>query len=434
MRGAYIQADWSDTAAGDVYSADDCTLGIYFYKYVDGELRLVRGQFLPMIDCRSNLVLGFAIVPERNYTAVMIRGLIRRVHQTYGFPRKYFLFEGGIWKRSKIIKGVEAKGDAVPFEETEMGLRSWVGFRHAKTARGKGKMERVIGLLQNRLEPYPGYVGRDEINDSYERVQKQLAEVRAGKATPEKYFLEESQWLVLIEKEIEEYNHEVQTGSIVGKSPLEAWDAYFTEELNHLDAPFEYLLANHRAPYLVTKNGIGIKFSGIQNRCWYRNEHTSKLIGEKVLVWYDPEAPEAITITDFQRQNPITIPRAEDAPGTTATPEMMAAAYASVKAQNSHALTVYRIIAPKFRRNILRRTVGLSDAIALDQQITEQRNAVTVKQKDKSRRFNSLRQAASAAGLALPGSAARSESTMQATSDLIELMQKRRQTERGQNE
>jgi hypothetical protein len=372
LNGAYITRDWSDTAAGDWFQGDDITLNHYFYT-ASAPHNPIRGQCLLMIDCRSAYALGFALHPEGQYNARIIRSLITRCHDRYGLPRKGFYFERGIWKNARILTG--AKGKDISIGETERGLSEYVRFRHADLPRGK-VIENVIGILQNMMEPLPGYIGRDERNDCYERVQKHLRLVRAGN-DPSELFFSETQWLDEIERVIEKYNDTPQQGRLAGLTPRQAYEEFFTDELHHLDAPFRYLLANHRAAHKVTRNGIQIQ------GFWYRNEQLSQFIGERVLTWWNPDTPEYVTITDMDRQNPFAVERVEHLPATTATPEMIADAKARLRSFNAHAITQYRIIRPRFTRNIIRQTIGSVATVELGREFDRQ--AVDLKTRQVSR-------------------------------------------------
>ena len=56
--------------------------------------------------------------------------------------------------------------------ETELGLREFgVRFKHSRLPRSK-PVERVIGALQNLMEGLPGYVGRNEMVEKFERVDR----------------------------------------------------------------------------------------------------------------------------------------------------------------------------------------------------------------------------------------------------------------------
>ena len=88
-----------------------------------------------------------------------------------------------MWRTAKIIKG-----DELDICHTEQGLREFgITFRHRTRPCGK-IIERVIGLLQNQMERLPGYVGRDERHDRFERVQEQIRAVNAGREHPRTIF------------------------------------------------------------------------------------------------------------------------------------------------------------------------------------------------------------------------------------------------------
>ncbi|HWX17666.1 MAG TPA: hypothetical protein VNY07_13865, partial [Chthoniobacterales bacterium] len=179
LNGAYINRDPSTFHAGDSFQADDCTLPNYYYTESDEGFQLVRGQFLAMCDVRTTFILGYVLIPQRNYTAHHIRNLTTIVADTYGLPRRGFYYENGMWRTARLLHG---RRDEINWFQTEMGLRGLgLQFCHAKLPRGK-VIERVFGLLQNHLESVPGYAGRDERHDKFERVQEQLSLVRRGKA------------------------------------------------------------------------------------------------------------------------------------------------------------------------------------------------------------------------------------------------------------
>ncbi|HWX17263.1 MAG TPA: hypothetical protein VNY07_11800, partial [Chthoniobacterales bacterium] len=179
LNGAYINRDPSTFHAGDWFQADDCTLPNYYYTESDEGFALVRGQFLAMCDVRTTFILGYVLIPQRNYTAHHIRNLTTIVADTYGLPRRGFYYENGMWRTARLLHG---RRDEINWFQTEMGLRGLgLQFCHAKLPRGK-VIERVFGLLQNHLESVPGYAGRDERHDKFERVQEQLSLVRRGKA------------------------------------------------------------------------------------------------------------------------------------------------------------------------------------------------------------------------------------------------------------
>jgi hypothetical protein len=73
LNSAFINRDPSAFNAGDWFQADDVTLPNYYYTDSEEGFQLLRGQFLAMCDCRTTFILGYVLIPQRNYTAHHIR-------------------------------------------------------------------------------------------------------------------------------------------------------------------------------------------------------------------------------------------------------------------------------------------------------------------------------------------------------------------------
>jgi hypothetical protein len=359
LRGAYRIRDYSMLFAGDSYQADDCTCPVVYWEHdatSQTGYRIMRGQLLLMIDERSLLALGFALHSEKNYNARIIRALITRVHDAFGLPRRRFYFERGIWKSSKILTGERSPVGELGFNHTEMGLQKFgVKFCHAKLPRGK-VIERVLGLVQNKMEGLPGYVGRNEISDRFERVQKQMREATSGALHPATCFLSKSQWETELTKLLIVYNSERQQGrQLRNLSPLEAWNKFQASEPQvHLGDEARYLLAHHQLKLRVRANGITLRPS--LGGGTYLGEATGPLVGEDALVWFNPEDPEYIALTSLDlKRGPFVVPRQEPLPAIDATNEQMARSEAQIEAHNDYAKTAYRLIAPHLAKHSFRR-------------------------------------------------------------------------------
>ena len=402
LNGAYITRDWSKVLPGDWYQADDTTPPVYFWEEGEnGRPRLLRGQLLVMVDCRTNRVLAFALHPDRNYTAAVIRGLILRTHDSYGLPKCGFHFENGIWKSSKLLRGTtEMIGDGVDLSDTELGLRDYgVNFTHALPGNARSKVvERIIGLLQNRMEDLPGYVGRNEMTEKHERVQSQKLMVERGAADPSRYFFHRDQWVSRLTELCESYNNEIQQGRLNGQSPCEAWDTLFdhAKPLVKLGPDTRYILANHRRPLKVTRNGICIQIGKI--RRWFRNELTGNMVGETVQAYFDPEDLSSIFVKQAINDNTAIVVEAEiTVPAMSATSDELAEAQRSVTAQNSAARTLYSEIAPYFpdnRPSPFRRVMADEDTIIAGREIAAQQEAIKATQRTRvtvDRKANRLR-------------------------------------------
>ncbi len=349
LNGAWITRDWSQVAPGDWYQADDTTLPLYYWEETgDGGYTILRGQCLLMIDCRTLRALAFALHSERNYTAKVIRGLILKTHDEYGLPRHGFYFENGTWRSAKLLKG---SNDEVPSEDTELGLREWVQFRHAKPGNAKAKLvERVIGIMQNGMEDQPGYCGRNEMVEKFERLRTSMLDARAERRHPSEFLLHRDQWIDRLASLCDAYNAEPQQGRLLGGlSPQQAWNQWFdsSKPLTRLTGEMRYLLSNHRRPLKISRNGICVEIG--RERHYFRSEDTGRLVGATVQVYFDPEDLSSVFM--IHGDQPIVVPAAPVIPAIGASPEQMRAAQASVDAHNRPARTLYRAISSHFPKN-----------------------------------------------------------------------------------
>lgn len=395
LNGAHISRDWSFVPAGDWFQADDVTLPVYYYE-PDGHgwFTLWRGQMLLMIDLRTTRILGYALLSSRNYNSLAIRTVITKVCDEHGLPHKGFYFERGIWQSSKILTG-ESSRPALSDPQMEGGLRD-LGLRliHARLPRSK-VIEWVIGALQNLMEGEPGYIGRCEQTETFERVQKLKLQVKSRKLHPEGHFLSAEQWLTRLDEVCDRHNATPQNGKMLnGLSP----DAAFEQLCRQGDPPIKFdascrfLLAHHRRPLRVTRNGITLRFG--KQAYNYRNEITGRLIGQTVLAWFNPETPEILCVTDMNRENPFAIERSPDLPAIDAPPDLLAEEMQRIAAHQSHAVSYYRTLkskfAPRFRRNLLdTQTAELGKEFA--EQTAATRSRVTAKNATIRRAHNAAK-------------------------------------------
>jgi hypothetical protein len=338
LNGAYITRDWSEVTAGDWFTSDDFTLEIYFWV-LDGEGRptLTRGQWLPLVDCRSKRILEFLLIPEKRYTGMHIRTLINYGGDRVGLPRKGYHFEGGTWKNSKLV------GGAVPCGEVELNFAERLGLRtsHALPGNARAKIvENVGNIFQASLRDVPGWVGNNEQVLKLERVQADKRDVEAGRKHPaEAGFLSFDQFIEVLTRKAEAYNAEPQASRIMGgnevvsMSPDEAWQRFQARDaagevvgLVKLPADCRYLLAAHAERYRIGRNGITLRksFGGGT----YRSTDLALLQGREVTVYFDPELPETISIMTEAKQV-LTVPRVAAVAAFGAEPEAMAEAMAS---------------------------------------------------------------------------------------------------------
>jgi hypothetical protein len=386
LNGAYISRDWSGTAAGDFYQADDVTLNNYYYAPdANGHLALIRGQVLLMIDVRSTAILAFAILDSRNYTAHAIRTLITRTCDDHGLPREGFYFEGGIWENSKLLKGDSTvSADDLTWTESEGGLRELgLRFIHSRNPRSK-PVERVIGQLQNLLDGQPGDAGRHEMKDGFERLHERKRLVESGREPANKFFYSYDQWTDRIVHFCEEYNNARNDGKMTcGLTPFQAWRRFQTDPLVKLPAEARYLLAHHKRPVVVGRNGITLRF-GKQNFV-YRNAETGQLRGQRVLAWFNPQLPELLAVTDMNRENCFTVERAEEVPAMDAPEDVLGREIGRIEAHNGYARQRYRTLAKIADLNA-RPTIMDHDTAQLGRDIQTQKVDVMAKREKRAAR------------------------------------------------
>jgi hypothetical protein len=420
LNGAHISRDWSFVPAGDWYQADDCTLPVYYYE-PDGKgwFTLWRGQLLLMIDLRTTRILGYALLSSRNYNSLAIRTVITKVCDEHGLPRKGFYFERAMWQSAKILKGDVG---AMSLPETEKGLRDLgLRFIHANLPRSK-PIEGVLGSLQNLMEGQPGYIGRDERNDKFERVQKLKQHVESRKVHPEGHFLTAEQWLSRLDEIFARYNATPQQGKMLnGLSPDEAFEQLIkpSDPQVKFDAACRFLLAHHRRPIRVTRNGITLRFG--KQAYTYRNETTGRLIGETVLAWFNPETPEILCVTDMNREKPFAVERAPDVPAIDADPALLSEEMERIAAHQAHAKTYYRTLrtkfAPQFRRNLMDEQTA-----RLGSDFEEQTAALRGRVKEETHRTRKLQRATQQLNATLMPAVARRPGTAEAAERLAELL------------
>jgi hypothetical protein len=385
LRGAHNRRDFSQMFAGDSFQADDCTCPVVYFEPDSASrsgFRFLRGQLVLMIDERSLLALGFALHSENNYNARIIRALITRVHDSYGLPRRRFYFERGIWKSAKILTGERsAFASELELAHTEMGLREFgVKFAHAKLPRGK-VIERVLGLVQNQMERVPGYVGRDERHDRFERVQAQLNKAKAGNIHPAKYFLSKEQWIETLTHLLDDYNAERQDGKLLrGRSPREVWNSCQSSEgLVQLGEKARYLLAHHKLKLRARRDGITLRPS--LGGGTYCSEVTGRFTGQDVLVWCNPEELDYIAVTSLDRkQGPFVVPRLEPLPAIDASAQQLKRNAEQINDHNGYAKTAYRLISPHLVAHAFRKLVTDTTTVQTGEQLEAGVRSVKAKQ------------------------------------------------------
>jgi hypothetical protein len=349
MNGAWLERSHDDYEPGDWWQGDDLTPPVYFWDESEAPFYFGRGQMLAMIDVRVLDMLGWCLISANNYNARAIRSLITQCHDEHGLPRRGFYFEHGKWEKARVLKG-RADAQQLDLRETELGLQEFVEFRHADVPRAK-VIEGIFGLLQNRMEGVQGYCGRDERRDCPEHIRQAKLEIDSGRAHPSKYFLHKNEWVAQLEQIIADYRNEkhgVRAKMIPGQSPAEAYGARRTDDIIWLPENSRHLLANHRMPVKVSRNGIRLP-AGLGGGL-YRGESTGSIVGREVLAWVHPDNLDTITITDPDRTNPRLVERADSVSAFTPNDADLCAANANLANHANYGNTLYRIVVSASKR------------------------------------------------------------------------------------
>ena len=391
LNGASIQRDWSGVFANDWHSSDDITLPVYYYL-PDGKgwFYLTRGQFLPMIDCKSKRVLDFVLIDSKSYNAAAIRGLINHTCERHALPRVGWHFESGIWKTSKMVGGRAIDSWNENDRETfasRLGLR----LMHSQPGNARAKIiENVAGRLQDLMEGELGYIGRAEMTVKFERVQKDKRDVEARRVHPAKAgFHSGDEWLARLHEICAEYNKTPQTSRLYGSerlSPDEAFEKFqkrddtgAIERVTKLPTGLRYLLAAHKETVTVSRKN-GVSLSGGKFR--YISEVTGALQGQSVIAWFDPDRPETVAVTDLDGENMHTIPRCLDVPAMSATHEEIANGQRATSAHAGYGRKRYSELAKKFELPT-RRIITDASTVEKGERMETQRVQVLERMKPK---------------------------------------------------
>lgn len=396
--GPHHTRDYSKMFAGQAYQGDDTTLPVFFWEpWAEAKTgyRIIQGQFLAMIDVRSLLCLNFLLHSERGYNSRIIRTQILHTHDAWGLPDAFY-FERNIWKRSKILTGGpdttnRTDSTVMTWGETERGLRELgIKFQFAKLPRAK-VVEGVFRMLQTRMERLPGYAGRDQRTDTFERVMKSKRECESGHAHPSKFFLSKDQLVVELEKLMQVYNQERQEGQMLqGLSPLEAWNKFnLPAGTTHYGERCRYLLAHHRLPMRVTSKGIKLRPSLGGGE--YVGEATGKLVGTDVLVYVQPDALDYIGIKPVRSNSEeiLVVPCKPSTPAFGGETDEFLRAEKLIHEHNTAGVTIYRSIAPHLAKHHFRKvlfdqaTVAQGEALkrGIEEVRAEKKDVATTKRK-----------------------------------------------------
>lgn len=347
QNGPYIVCRHDDYYAGDWFTSDDFTLEVYYAPPPGDERLLCRGQFLPVADCRAKKILFAGLVDAEGYRQDEIRVLFRRAFISYGIPRTGIHVENGMWRKGRLIGGKTF--DSIDEDKRNFAERLDIRLVNSLAASPRGKIIENIGkLLQAHVRGQPWWVGPDEKRIVFEHSQEAIQDVLSGRKTAtEAGFLSLEEWFAkLRDVIIPEDNATKQLSKVFGgdrevyMSPDEAWVNCQPKDASGNVIGMEYLcdelhwLFDHREIRTIGRNGIKLPYCGGMN---YKGGESGRFpLGTDVIVYFDPEKPERIHISDLYKDQWGTIPLDTSVRRWTATSEELAEANSRVKAHDSY--------------------------------------------------------------------------------------------------
>jgi hypothetical protein len=359
------------------------------------------GRLLLFADVRSHLVLGFSLQPERQYSQWGIRTNAKNVMRKFAVPR-FWLWEKNIWQRGKLLTG-GPKWRQRTNDECQEGLQRFgCRFIFTSTPQGKSIIERIAGLLQDRMEGEPGYVGRNERVDKPQHTKNAEGAVAKG-ADPSEHFYEFNEWLSRLNEIIDEYNSSKQEGKLEGLSPVEAYAKFqnFKNPPMRYSPEIAWRLSYDSKRMLVSRNGIRFEIGG--ERFIYCSDVISHLVGREVIVHFDPEDASTVTVTDLNERNPITVERFIPQSPTAAydQPEAFKRELAKVRGMDAWPKIQYRTLRSTFEPVPRPRLTdgAVRRVAALGSEIEEQRAAIRTRKGESEKTQRRTQRLAREAGM-----------------------------------
>lgn len=373
LAAPYIQRDWSDAVPGDVITADDVTWNHYWWDLnPDGRPYITRGECLLFVDEFTDTPLIWSLHGLENfnpleqlntsrrkpsYNQINIRRGMLKVHDDFGLPDIGWRFEGGTWQ-ARLIRGDKITGALhLHWRETQDNSGRPIydpnnakKLFHARTARGKGTLERAIRTLQENMRTDPAFVGFNERTEKMERMQDILRRVRAGQEHPGNLGIpSRSEMNQLIHDRLQEFMHEPQNGKrLRGASPWEMWQERITRKpLEKLSDNSRWVFASHHSRVVIRNGQINLR--GLM----YSNDATVDWNRHEVLAFFNVECPEVLVFSDLKRKEYRAV-KAHVLPARNASREQFAAARHDLGAYKRRAKEIYHEVAHPLKSSIVR--------------------------------------------------------------------------------
>ena len=397
QNGPYIH-NLHSHGAGNVFSIDDVTLEIYFKPPAGDPCPLRRGQFFPLVDCRSKKILAIGLVNADGYRQDEPLIVVKRGFKHYGIAREIVHVENGVWEKGKLLGGRTYDSES----EIKRNFAERLGIRliNSMPAAPRGKIvENILKLLQMRIRGNANWVGPDEKKLTFEHSKGAIQDVLSGRKTAEEagFWLFNEWFAFLRDVIVPEYNATKQMSLVMGgtkevyMSPNEAWEAFQPRDSNgetigmdRLSEELEWLF-DHREIVNVGRNGIHLPYCGGLN---YKGGDSGKFLGQDIIVYFDPEKTERVHISDLKQECWGIVPQDAQIPRWTASREQLADAFGRIKEHDSRARMLVAEIKSAYKAPP-RRIIADAAALEIGRGMQEREAALRSTRENTRRTINS---------------------------------------------
>jgi hypothetical protein len=325
----------NDILPGDIFTSDDTTpIWAWWVPWVTSKeypfgVKVLQGQFLPILDIASQKILTFVIIAREasSYRACDIWSLFGHTFDAIGVPRLGFQLERGSWEANVI------RGEEVDYQEGEVslsrrlgGLRqlpsNWTDWHEAKYSAGALKTagegarapqfpktlqtwtsylpkSKSIEAAFNRMQTLEGTLwgclGRNQQRNPYEKTKKIFEACKRGAADPREHFLSGQEMAEKLRAILNYLNNEPMEGEVFHGVPAQIFDQAMTERpLFRMQEDLAYLYRRDWKTLQIAQGYARVRLThpitGQRYSLFYSNPGVfAGHEGDRVIVYYDRE-------------------------------------------------------------------------------------------------------------------------------------------------
>ncbi len=319
-----------DILPGDIFTADDTTpIWAWWVPWspTDGHqceeypfgVKLMQGQFLPVIDVASQCPLTFVLIAREksSYRASDIWHLFGHTFDTIGLPRLGWQLERGSWE-ANIIRGVEVEyrdgeatlhqrvgglrslpTNATSWHQEKLGpdgmsifpktLQTWTSYLPKSKS-----IEAFFNRSQTLEQTIFGCLGRDQMRAPNECAKKLYQECQRGSRDPREHFWSQIEMTAELVKLLDYLSNDRMEGEVFKGVPRQLFDQARSEyPLFHLPDEQRYLYRREWRTVQITHGWARVRLSAPNSdrySLFYTNPRVfAGIEGQEVIVYFDPE-------------------------------------------------------------------------------------------------------------------------------------------------